>query len=117
MTLTARKLVSLLLLIAVLILPLGSLAQAYAASQSAEDCLCALVPDAGAPGESGQEPAPATDNGCGDCGEGEESGSELAEVRPARTSLLNLSAAQRYLNSPPGFVPNVYLSIFVPPES
>lgn len=117
MTFTAKKLVSLLLLIAALILPLGSLAQAFAHYQPAEDCVCALVSDASAQGERGQQPAPATDNGCGDCGEGEESGSELAEVRPAQTSFLNLSAAQRYLNSPHGFVPNVYLSIFVPPES
>lgn len=117
MTLTAKKLVSLLLLTAVLILPLGSLAQAFAPDLAGLHCGCALLSDAAAPGESGQQPGPATDNGCGDCGEGEESGSELADLRSAQPSIVNLSAAQRFLTPPPGFVPQVYLSIFVPPES
>ena len=116
MTFPGKKLVSFLLLTLVLLLPLGSLAQAFAPS-APEECACAMPADAFVAGESGQQSAPATDNDCGDCCESEESESEIGEVRSPESVAGNLPASQIYHNTLTSFIPKVYLSIFVPPES
>ena len=116
MALFSKKIVSFLLLAAVLLLPLGSLAQAFAL-EAKEHCACAaLSADAALPGDSGEEPAPAS-SGCGDCCEGEEAEPELAEVSLRQPFAGNIPTSTVYHNTLTGFIPDVYLSIFVPPES
>ena len=113
---TYRRLSALLLLVTVLILPLDSLAHNLTSGQAQHSCACHSL-DADSPADhSDGEPERHHDSGTGDCSDSEEHGHDAAEIFPF--SLAPLVPARPLFHAGSGaYLPKVYLSIFVPPQS
>ncbi|HBG07440.1 MAG: hypothetical protein A2075_07430 [Geobacteraceae bacterium GWC2_58_44] len=105
-----------ILLVALLILPLNSLAGDLASEAERGSCACQqLWSECGADG-SEERPERHPINGNDGCCDSEERGSDAAMARPVCGSTL-ISARQMFRPDTKGYLPKVYLSIFVPPEN
>lgn len=116
---TYRQLTALLLLAAALILPIESVALDLAPVQ--ESCVCHVLPADLPAGDSEEGPRGQHDGGTGDCGAGDCCDSEEHRHDAAETCAsclkLHISANLLFYPNTSNYLPKVYLSIFVPPQS
>jgi hypothetical protein len=117
MTISLRKqLMAFFLLVAVLLAPFNSFAQDVT-SGAKDTCACHLMPaDCGAADEGGLQDGCPGDSGqqCCDC---EDHGPEAAELPTPCKLSLNIPEGQLFHPITIGLIPEVYLAIFVPPQS
>lgn len=113
---TCRRLPALLLLLAVLGLPLHSLALEPMPAPSQDCCICQLgLADAAADDREGN-PAPPHGSGADDCCDSEERSLDAADS--IASCLIPAISSDRLSRPDTGsYLPRVYLSIFVPPQS
>lgn len=113
---TCKKLPALLLLAAMLILPLNVFAQGSTLGAVQDSCVCqSQLPDAPA-GDSNENREHHQGVGAGDCCDSEERSSDAAGIHPS-VYTLSIAASLFFHPNPDSYLPKVYLSIFVPPES
>jgi hypothetical protein len=103
-------------LLALLILPVYSLAQETAPGAASASCACQPMAADCAAGDSGASPEQHSGGCAGDCCGSEEFGSDSGEARPSRGLILKYSATFPFPPDSGTPSPKVYLSIFVPPE-
>lgn len=111
---TYRQLTALLLLAAVLILPIESVALDLVPAQ--ESCVCHVLPVDLPAGDSEEGPQGQHDGSAGDCCDSEEHRHDVAETC-ASCLQPTISANLRFYPNTSNYLPKVYLSIFVPPQS
>ena len=113
---TCRRLPALLLLLAVLILPLNSLARDLTSVPSQDSCACQLVlADSPADNSEGRPDRP-HNSAPGDSCDSEERSLDAADTFVSCLDLV-ISANRLFHPNTGSYLPMVYLSIFVPPES
>lgn len=111
-----KRLMVFLLVVAVLLVPLHSVAH-YVSSAAAQDtCACQLVTADGSVDNSGQQPDQCPGNNAGGCCDGAECGQEATEPPFACDVKINSSLKQLFSPDSHNQIPTVYLAIFVPPE-
>jgi hypothetical protein len=111
-----KRLMAFLLVIAVLLVPLHSVAH-YVASAAAQDtCACQRMTADGSVNNSGQQPDQCPGNNAGDCCDSEECGQEATEPPFACDVKVYSSVKQLFATYSHNQIPTVYLAIFVPPE-
>lgn len=105
-----------LLLAAVFCWPLSSLAYDGAAGASMETCACQQSTAGGSADQSNGSPDDLPDNNAGDCCDSEESSQD--SVEPLFNAQLRENTLVSYSHpNAHNHIPEVYLPIFVPPES
>jgi hypothetical protein len=111
-----RQLAAIILLVAVLLVPLTSLAHDLDSGVMKDTCACQLLHDGCTPDTSGQSSdGPCKDSG--GCCDHEECCHESAEPPCATVMQVSPSALKLFRPYSAGAIPKVYLAIFVPPES
>ena len=111
-----KQLVIFLLVVAVLLVPLNSVAR-YVASGSAQGtCACRIVTIDCSAEDPGELPDHQPGTATGDCCDSEEGCHEATEPPAACDASANISEKQLFHSDPDRYIPTVYLAIFVPPE-
>lgn len=112
-----RELTALLLLLAVLMLPLNSVARDLSPSATKDSCACQSLFNEPAADANQEQTAPCPGSNTGDCCDSQERGSDAAAAPLLGASRTTISDRQLFHPSAAGFTPEVYLAIVVPPES
>jgi hypothetical protein len=107
----------LLLLVAVLQAPLNSFAHNLTSGAALNSCSCELLTTACCADEKSELPDHFPGNGNGDCCDCDECCPDASEPPISCTLRVTFSAKQHFHQYADGHVPEVYLAIFVPPQS
>ena len=112
-----QQLISLLLVVAVLLVPLNSFAHHLKDGAAKDICACQLtLTDCGSD-DRGDQPIHDPGNGASDCCDGEGCCQDAAEPPFSCGLSGNVLQVQSFQFAIPRKIPDVYLAIFVPPES
>jgi len=112
-----KRLTALLLLVIVLILPSGSMADGVIQGATKQACELSLAECADADGSSDRSGSGTPHNNATDCCDGGECAPDAAETFALCDHGIKISSPQIFSTVVSGYVPDVFLSIFVPPES
>jgi len=107
-----KRLMAFFLVVAVLLVPLHSVASAAAQ----DTCACQMVASDDRVNNSGQQPDQCPGNNAGDCRDSEEYSQEATEAPFSCDVKVNSSVKQLVSPDSQNQIPTVYLAIFVPPE-
>lgn len=112
-----KRLMAFLLVVAVLLVPIHSVAHDVTPAAAQGACACKMVTADCSGDNSGQQSDQCPGNNAGDCCDSEECGQETMEPPFACDMKVNSSLKQRLPADTHSHIPTVYLAIFVPPES
>lgn len=111
-----KQLMAFMLVVAVLLVPLHSVAHDVTSAAAPGNCSCQMVAADANVDNSGQQPDQCPGNNAGDCCDSEECGQEATEPPFACDVKVNSSVKQLFSTDSHNHIPTVYLAIFVPPE-
>lgn len=111
-----KRLMVFLLVVAVLLVPLHSVAHDVTSAAAQCTCACQVVTADCSMNNSGQQSGQCPGNNAGDCCDSEECGQEATEPPFACDVKVNSSVKQQFSTDYHSHIPTVYLAIFVPPE-
>jgi hypothetical protein len=112
-----RQLTAIILLLVTLLAPLNSIAHDYASGAVQDTCICQLL--SGDFGEESNDGQPGNNpcNNSGDCCDHEECCPDVMEL-PCSSEVKRFGSQKKVFHpNIDTFTPEVYLAIFVPPES
>lgn len=111
-----KQLMVFLLVVAVFLAPLYSVAHDITSVAAPGACACQTVTTGGSLDNSGQHPEQCPGNDAGDCCDSEECGQEATELLSTCDVNVIYSVKQLFSTDSHNHIPAVYLAIFVPPE-
>ena len=111
-----RQIAAIVLLVVMFLLPLASVAQSFEVEGMGGGCVCHQLHD-GWDHDSNEDHGEMPSGSTSDCCDHENCGHDSAEPPSMQTTLAGVSILNQFWPYSVQIPPEVYLSIFVPPES
>ena len=116
-TYICREFTALLLLLALLMLPLDSVARDLSPTGAKDSCACQSLFNESAADANQEQTDPCPGSNTGDCCDSQERSPDAAAAPLQGASRTTISDRQLFHSGAAGFTPEVYPAIVVPPES
>ena len=111
-----KQLIALVIVVAVLLVPLHSVAHDVKTGAVQDFCACQLLPNDSSSGGPEEQTDHSPGNNNGDCCDSEDCNQEASEPPAACKSAILFSEKQLFYSDSSRHILSVYLAIFVPPE-